>query len=722
MITHPKATFSEEKIYYFKYTFFAKAPKKFSAFLFADARYKLYLNGQLIAIGPCKGNTSDMYFDTIETSENLNDGENTLEAVVLQLKNEHHEKTVYANLCSVLRSGNMRFALKGTIDTGEGSIEIETDETWLTTEKNGISFAKDNANTVGMSEVAEEKYFSNNNFINAVNAGECVNYEALKRNPTQRGRYSLKPAPIPAQELKNINLSFDKEICDAGEYTTAFVKYIFSGKGKVKLTYSECRILEGENRKGNRTDANGLLEGYCDIVEINGESVSYEPFWFKSFRFIHAEIIGDVKIESVSGIQTGYPLDIQGAFKCSDETANKLWEISLRTLKCCMHETYEDCPYYEQLQYLMDSRLEILYSYHVSNDDRLARRLLNDFASNQQSDGMLRSRTPDILPQIIPGYSLYYIFIMFEHYERFADLSLIKSYMPVALNVLRYFSEHLSEKGLVMRSAFWDYVDWAEDWKMSGGSPLSVDREEISVYTFMYVAALKKAAVMLKLLGDLSGSNLLLAKSEEVFSSLKKVCFDDKKNLFADGPSKKYFSVHTQIWAVLSECIDESMAKTLMKNSFNLSTQPSYCYIYDYFRALEKCGLYKERKTMMNELLKLVSLNCTTLPEKPVNPRSECHAWNAVALYEFASSDLGVKVDEPNKTIYISPYIDDFDCAEGTVAIKNGIVGVRWKKENCVLDIDIESPKDYLKKVILSGNLAYEGHDNKILLKENFNE
>ena len=143
MITHPDAIFSDEKIYCFRYTFVAKKPKNFSFYAFGEARYKLYLNGKLISVGPCKGNASDMYYNSVETDENLLDGENTLEAVVLQLKNENHEKTVYANLCSVSRSGHLRFALKGKIDTAEGDIDIETDESWMVCKKEGISFVRD---------------------------------------------------------------------------------------------------------------------------------------------------------------------------------------------------------------------------------------------------------------------------------------------------------------------------------------------------------------------------------------------------------------------------------------------------------------------------------------------------------------------------------------------------------------------------------------------------
>ena len=92
--------------------------------------------------------------------------------------------------------------------------------------------------------------------------------------------------------------------------------------------------------------------------------------------------------------ETGYPLNVQTKADASDERFKKIWEISERTLRCCMHETYEDCPFYEQLQYAMDTRAQILYTYAISADDRLARKCMEDFRRSQRYDGLLNCAAP----------------------------------------------------------------------------------------------------------------------------------------------------------------------------------------------------------------------------------------------------------------------------------------------------------------------------------------
>ncbi len=717
LITHPDAVFSEEKVYRFKKIFLWNNPDSFTADVFADARYKLYLNGHLIAVGPCRGNKNELFFDTISNNVHLKDGENVLEAVVLQLKNEFDGRTVYANIGTVARTGNIRFGLKGSVTGQNEMFELETDESWQTAGCPGIAFLGDENYIVGLNEDVKPAYFSALDWKMAKRAELCTHYDANKEFLTQYGRYTVREAPIPPQRLDSIPLAFDENaVCDAGIYTTAYVRYTLSGKGKVRFTYAECKVLQEGDRyvKVDRADEKGMIRGYYDEVEIDGEYVVYEPYWFRSFRFIKADITGDVNIDKIEGFDTGYPLAVQGEFSCDSETDCKLWQVSLHTLKQCMKETYIDCPYYEQEQYLMDTRMQILYSYYVSHDDRLARRTLQDFVSAQFSDGMILARTPDILPQIIPGFSLYYIYILYDHYNHFGDITVVEQYISVVRNLLRWFSNHLSEKGLVKRSGFWNFVDWASGWEEYQGTPLGDENEDMTIYTLMYVVALKQAAYLYRALGDKTTADQLLEDADMRISDVKKYCFDESKMLFADGPSKKYFSAHAQLWAVLSDAVDEQLAKTIMENSFALQAQPRYGYIYEYFRALEKCGLYEKRNTMLNALRHLISLNCTTIPEEPENPRSECHGWGSVVLYEYGASDLGIRVNEPENILYIKPYINDFQYAKGTVTLNKGNASVAWCKQDNSFRLTAQVPKGYLVKITMPDGKIYEERNESI--------
>lgn len=128
--------------------------------------------------------------------------------------------------------------------------------------------------------------------------------------------------------------------------------------------------------KGNRADfEHGKLYGPDDMFITNDGTNVYEPFWFRTFRFIRLEISSNDEPLTVTCFdyrETHYPLDIGAKINTSPELET-FWKISLNTLRNCMHETYEDCPFYEQNQFAMDSRIQILFTYQLSRDDRLAR-------------------------------------------------------------------------------------------------------------------------------------------------------------------------------------------------------------------------------------------------------------------------------------------------------------------------------------------------------------
>jgi coenzyme F420-reducing hydrogenase alpha subunit len=156
---------------------------------------------------------------------------------------------------------------------------------------------------------------------------------------------------------------------------------------------------------------------------------------------------------------------------------------------------------------------------------------------------------------------------------------------------------------------------------------------------------------------------------------------------------------------VLSGVCKGKKARKIMKNSLTLEAKSTYAFAYFWFRALERVGLYDKTKEMMDSYRGLLKLNCTTIPETPTNSRSDCHAWGALAIYEFSATVLGVRTENVSeKSVAIKPYIKGRKYAKGTVNSIAGEISVSWKKAGGVFEITVESEHDKVKKYITLPN------------------
>lgn len=697
VITAPNVQYSSNAMYCFKKTIVLNRPMCGEINITADARYKLWINGNVAAFGPVKGYGDERFYDTVDISGYLRNGENEIFVEVLQLSSEK-DVSEYRFLSSVSRTGNLAFLLTGKITCDGGRFSLCTDGTWLCAKDEGLSLIKPHYAWYG--GMGEHRMFGRERLC-WVPAKEWVAADELIYGGESK-LWKLSPSDLPQQTYisRKLNNRDAAGNFDYGNLVTGFVRIKAHGNGKIKLTYAEsyCFDEDGLEVKKNRTDCSGEIRGDYDLIQSDG-SVEYETFWFRTFRFIKAEIIGDVKIDDIRIMETGYPLKIYHDYDFGNDVDNRLWEISVRTLKLCMHETYEDCPYYEQLQYAMDTYLQILFSFRLSGDHALAKRALRSFISSYQAGRMCCSRQPSITPQRIMGFNFYVIF-MLDVIERYThDHDFVRNYLWIIDAIFQDFERMRNEDGLVCCGEDWNFVDWANGWEKSQGVPAMKAGEPLAIYNMMYVCALEKSANLNLLFGYTDIAADYTKRAEQLKKSVKEKCFCKECGLYADTPSHMGFSQHAQVWSVLCGLEEGEESGELMRKAMSLQTKGGFAYAYHIFRALEKAGVYELSQPLMKQYYHLLEMNCTTIPETPENPRSECHGWGAVAIYEFTSMILGVK--EYSTGVKVEPYIAGRTFAKGSVYTECGRVYVEWKCRDGHFKIFVKAEKECAITIIL---------------------
>lgn len=489
---------------------------------------------------------------------------------------------------------------------------------------------------------------------------------------------------------------------DAGANITAFpVLETDGGAGsRIELLYAESygTVENGVFVKRDRADhqtPGQQLAGCSDVYIVGNEPYRYQPFNYKAFRFLRLRIrVGDtpLHIRVAELVRTGYPLPVTTTFTHMSDEDRAIWEVSFRTAQNCMYDTFMDCPHYERMQYLMDTSLQMQFSGAVSNDDRLIRKAIIDIGDQQRPDGLFPCNVPSNFQQIIPGFSLYFIFMLKQYYYRFGKSDLLDRYFAAMEQVLWFFEQHLNEQQLVCNTGYWQFIDWAKEWER--GVPIRYAEEPNGILTMMFVYALREAADLCRVLGyrDVAGRHTRLADS--ISESVNDVLFDREVGLYNDTTTRNDKSQHAQVWAVLAGIAKGERAWNVMNGCLEQPglAQVSFCMEYYLLRALEKVGEYRRSRDRWGLWRNMLAQNVTTWPEDPVTCRSECHAWSAVPLYEYTACGLGLTPAAPGfSKLRVSPKMFWLKRFGGQIETPVGRVSIDWKIEGQVLSLSLET-------------------------------
>lgn len=729
----------------FRRTF--EAPKegaKLKLDVSADSKYRLYLNGTLVARGPSKGDAWAQHYDKLDLSDKLVAGVNVLAAEAVHYPRLAGLPGAEVGPASEWRADCGGLWIQGALEDEAGGelMRIDTGDRWKALPLGAVRIGPEVGTLFvgGTEEVRGDMIPSG-----WLEAGfDDASWERPDETPPldrlygQVSPWQLAPNPIPrmretarafarvmrseglppaggeapdaglgAMEAKLLPFPFTlapgqsawAEL-DAGLMTTGYVRLaVAGGRGaRVSLLYSEAYEYEdpaahGGNRRGVRDDpADKVLHGNEDAYLPGGggtpqDPEAYEPMGRRAFRFVRLSAqAGDapLTILDLSYAETGYPLDVVSWAKTSDPLSGALWEISLNTLRRCMQDTYEDTPFYEQMQYVMDAKSQALFTYAVSADDRLARKTIHDFHSSLTPSGMIQSRYPSVNGQFIPGFALYWVMMVHDHYRHFADLVFVRRYLSTADAILGWFDRRIGDDGLVgrMPEAHWSFVDWVAEWNATAGSPPAKWRGPLTVYNLMYAVALRQAADLNEWSGRGDTAAEYRARAEAVLEAVRRHCYDEAERLYRDGPRVAEFCQHTQIWAVLADAVDDGDARDLMARMLARDDLPkvSFSMAHYLFRSAAKTGLYDRAGAFWQPWRDQVGLHLTAWVEDPVQQRSDCHGWGALPLYEYIAETLGVQPEEPGyRTVRVAPRLGGLTWASGEALTPAGLVKVSWR-------------------------------------------
>lgn len=716
----------------------------------ADNRYKLFVNGNLVSLGPARGDLSHWRFESVDVARYLKAGKNVIAAQVWNETDWRPEAQIS------LRTG---FILQGPPHF------TNTDNTWKCIRDESYTPLRVNLRTYYVTGPGEyidlakqPKHWKNADFDDSGWKNAQMLFKGVPKNVmgpygTPNG-WMLVPTPIPPMEMKQERFGRVAEaagvavpatfpavkspltipahtkatlLLDQTYLTNAYPTFVFSsGKNAtISLTYAEA-LFSKYPEKGNRNDTKGkyILGRKDSLLSDGSQAQTFTTLNFRTFRYVQMSVVTQnepLVIDDLFSTFTGYPFRLNARLESGTPQMDKMLEIGWRTARLCAVETYMDCPYYEQLQYIADARIQALVSLFNSGDDRLLRNALHLMNESRQPEGLTLSRHPSYTPQYIPAFSLWYIGMLHD-YDRYASPlespEFIADKLPGMRQVLDYFQHYQMADGSLSGVPQWMFTDWVEapGWT-SGEGPKSPDGTSAMI-DLQLLWAYQLAAVLERRTGMPAFADQYTERAAQLKKTVLNKYWKAGQKLFADDTAGKYFSQHTNALAILTGILEGPQARELAERTRDdKSLAPASIYFKYYLhQAWIKAGMGNDYLKWLDKWRENIDMGLTTWAEisEVGRARSDCHAWGSSPNIEFFRTILGIDSAAPGfSKVKIEPHLGELTNIGGRIPHPAGTLSVHYELKAGRWNVRILLPEK------ITGTLVWKGKTVELKAGEN---